>query len=585
MYRSWILMVAVCLMAAAAQADVPSVINVQGKLTDTGGVPLPAGNKTFTFKIFDVEMGGVPIWPGAGGNETQIIATDGNGLWSANVGEVAILTENVFAATERWLEVTVDGTVLPRVRLSTGPYAFRVSTVDGATGGVLSTKLAIGTNHVNTGIHAFVAGADNKAEGNYSTIAGGQENRATGNVSVVSGGYRDSATAQFATVSGGGGNWSGAHGATVGGGQENRASGQWATVAGGGGFPTGNLAAGTGATVGGGGNNIARGDYSVVAGGGGGTAGDSNTATGQRAAVLGGLRNSAVAEFSAIVGGQSNKATGGGSFIGGGLANTAGNFDVVVGGGQLNVASGLRSAILGGLRDSAIGDYSTVGGGYYNNAFGNYATLTGGANNRAYGDYSTISGGGGTNPADSNSAMGLGSAIPGGRRNAAMGNFSFAAGLRARAAHFGAFVWGDSTDADVSSDTSNQFKIRATNGMRLAADAGTTKVIGIGDYYRDNSVVAWGNISSTGILESEFGVASVAKGGPGVYTVNVDVTSIQPSYLVMVVSPEIDAMPTSDGTARIAAVDQVDQNTFNVYITNGSWAGVDNEFTFIVMAR
>ncbi len=583
------ILVTLCLLSfdmATVNADVPSRLTIQGRITDSIGIPLPAGIKSLGFRIYSAAVGGAQLWPqGAGLSEVQLIATDAEGLWTAEVGADFGLNDAVFASIESWLEVTVDGTVLPRVRLLTAPYAFRVGTIDGAIGGTLATKVTIGTNHQNSGAEAFVAGNDNKVLGNYSTIPGGLENRATGNTSVVSGGYRDSATAQFATVSGGGGNWAGAHGSTVGGGQENRSTGLWATVAGGGGFPSGNSATGEGAAIGGGGNNIARGNYSVIAGGGGATAGDSNSAAGQRSSVLGGLRNSATAEFSAIVGGQSHEATGGGSFIGGGLANRTTSFDAVIGGGQSNVVHGLRAAILGGLRDSADGDYSTIGGGYYNYALGDYASITGGANNRARGAYSAISGGGGDNPSDSNSAMGFAAAIPGGQRNVAGGSFSFAAGLRAQATHDGSFVWGDSTNADVASDRPNQFKIRASNGMRLAVNAGSAKVIAIGDYYRDNSVVSWGNVGATGTLESEFGVTSVVKGVAGLYTINLDVTSTNSSALVMVVSPEIDGLPSSAATARIAAVDQVDQNTFNVYITNGSWDGVDSEFTFIVMAR
>jgi hypothetical protein len=46
-----------------------------------------------------------------------------------------------------------------------------------------------------------------------------------------------------------------------------------------------------------------------------------------------------------------------------------------------------------------------------------------------------------------------------------------AAGRRAEALHDGAFVWADSTDADVSSTTSNQFTVRATGGVLFLSAA------------------------------------------------------------------------------------------------------------------
>lgn len=78
-----------------------------------------------------------------------------------------------------------------------------------------------------------------------------------------------------------------------------------------------------------------------------------------------------------------------------------------------------------------------------------YATIGGGAGNLATGSYATIPGG------DSNSAT----------------NHSFAAGRRAKALHAGSFVWADSTDADVSSTTNDQFVVRSTGGVRILSEA------------------------------------------------------------------------------------------------------------------
>jgi trimeric autotransporter adhesin len=55
--------------------------------------------------------------------------------------------------------------------------------------------------------------------------------------------------------------------------------------------------------------------------------------------------------------------------------------------------------------------------------------------------------------------------VPGGDSNSAAGQYSFAAGKRAKANHDGAFVWGDSTLADVASTAANQFIVRASGGV------------------------------------------------------------------------------------------------------------------------
>lgn len=112
----------------------------------------------------------------------------------------------------------------------------------------------------------------------------------------------------------------------------------------------------------------------------------------------------------------------------------------------------------------------------------------------------------------------------------------------------------------------------------------------IGSYYRDNAIVAWGNIAGDGTIESEFGVVSVSHTpGSGAYEITLDITTSgnDPNLLVMNATAEVDAIPTSAAAARLISVDQIagSGNSFNVYITTGSFSAVDNEFTFIVTGR
>jgi hypothetical protein len=115
-------------------------MTVQGKLTDSTGAPLPAGPKTFEFRIFDAQSGGNEVWPG-GPWEVQSVSTDEDGLWTATIGTQFALTSIVFAFPSRWLQIKVDDgqtmTTLPRTQLVTSPYAHRVQTLDGATGGTI----------------------------------------------------------------------------------------------------------------------------------------------------------------------------------------------------------------------------------------------------------------------------------------------------------------------------------------------------------------------------------------------------------------------------------------------------------------
>jgi hypothetical protein len=101
-----------------------------------------------------------------------------------------------------------------------------------------------------------------------------------------------------------------------------------------------------------------------------------------------------------------------------------------------------------------------------NTADGFGAAVGGGESNAAGGEDAVVSGG------LLNSANGSGATVPGGEGNVAAGNHSFAAGRKAKADHQGAFVWADSTDADLHSERSDQFRVRANGGVRLDVNSG-----------------------------------------------------------------------------------------------------------------
>jgi hypothetical protein len=142
------------------------------------------------------------------------------------------------------------------------------------------------------------------------------------------------------------------------------------------------------------------------------------------------------AAFATVVGGNGNVAERL-AFVGGGYANTAGD-SAVVGGGQDNQATGYQSTVAGGQNNDATAYGGSVGGGRFNTATGTMAT------------------------------------VPGGYWNEASGGYSFAAGRRAKAPGDGCFVWGDSTDADVTCAGANRFVARATGGVYFYTGLGPT---------------------------------------------------------------------------------------------------------------
>jgi hypothetical protein len=162
-----------------------------------------------------------------------------------------------------------------------------------------------------------------------------------------------------------------------------------------------------------------------------------------------------------------------GATISGGQLNTAlagANYGTI-GGGYTNRVGGLYSTVVGGTENEAGGVYAAVGGGLRSRALGFASTVGGGSENAASGDFSTV---------------------PGGAGNAAIGHFSFAAGRRAKVFHNGTFAWADDVNADFSSTTTNQFAIRAQNGVVIQSatngtaleirTGGAIKVTGAGQF-------------------------------------------------------------------------------------------------------
>ena len=150
------------------------------------------------------------------------------------------------------------------------------------------------------------------------------------------------------------------------------------------------------------------------------------------------------------------------STIGGGYLNTIQTdaHSSTIGGGYGNtIQTNAYLSTIGGGRVNTIQPdayHSTIGGGYINTIQTNA-------------QQSTI-GGGLDNTIQRNAPF---ATIPGGSQNSAT-NYAFAAGRQAKANHTGAFVWADSTSADIASAANNSVTMRAAGGYRLFSNSGAT---------------------------------------------------------------------------------------------------------------
>lgn len=106
-------------------AEVPHLINYQGKLTDINNAPLE-GSHVLTFRIYDAETSGSLLW-----QETQAVLMQ-KGIFNVLLGAVTNL--NLPFDAPYFLEIVVGGEVMaPRQRITSTGYAIRAEKADLAT--------------------------------------------------------------------------------------------------------------------------------------------------------------------------------------------------------------------------------------------------------------------------------------------------------------------------------------------------------------------------------------------------------------------------------------------------------------------
>ncbi len=116
--------VVVLISVAIGFAQIPKTMVYQGKLTGVTGIGL-TGSYDLDFAIYNGETGGVLLW-----NESHAGVDVEKGLFSVMLGETVPL--DIPFDEQYWLEIGIDGTLLPRMKLASEAYAMRAGIADSA---------------------------------------------------------------------------------------------------------------------------------------------------------------------------------------------------------------------------------------------------------------------------------------------------------------------------------------------------------------------------------------------------------------------------------------------------------------------
>jgi hypothetical protein len=108
------------LVSSLVYADVPRLINFQGRLTDATGKFVPDGNYSLTFRIYVDSVGGSAKW-----SEAQLVSST-KGLFNVILGTVTPIPDSIFNYVNTWLgiQVAADPEMTPRQRLSSLGYSY-----------------------------------------------------------------------------------------------------------------------------------------------------------------------------------------------------------------------------------------------------------------------------------------------------------------------------------------------------------------------------------------------------------------------------------------------------------------------------
>ncbi|MBU0677791.1 MAG: hypothetical protein KJ626_06710 [Verrucomicrobia bacterium] len=129
-----VILILILIGGVAAHAQVPELINYQGRLVDGGA--LVNGNTQIVFRIYNQSSGGSPLW-----QETQTVAAV-DGLFSAHIGasnDTAGTLSDVLTNASCFLEIKVGTTVMgPREQVLAVPYSLQA---DGVPPGAISSAM------------------------------------------------------------------------------------------------------------------------------------------------------------------------------------------------------------------------------------------------------------------------------------------------------------------------------------------------------------------------------------------------------------------------------------------------------------
>lgn len=112
--------------SAICAGAAPAMMNYQGSLTDSVGVPR-TGQFSMSFSLYADSTGGSPLW-----TESYETVSTVRGVFNVLLGSVTPIPQGAFQGARLWLQTVVDEAAFARRPLVSVPYALRAAVADSA---------------------------------------------------------------------------------------------------------------------------------------------------------------------------------------------------------------------------------------------------------------------------------------------------------------------------------------------------------------------------------------------------------------------------------------------------------------------
>ncbi len=162
---------------STAAVNPPTLMNFQGRLTNSAGNVVANGSYNMIFRIYDAASGGTLLWTETRDDVNRVTVT--NGLFSVKLGEVTALSASTFANNASlYFEIqlanpatatcsfsgcaTYETPMTPRSQLATSAYAFNATNAEAATTASNATNLGgvAAANYARRDVANTFAGAN-----------------------------------------------------------------------------------------------------------------------------------------------------------------------------------------------------------------------------------------------------------------------------------------------------------------------------------------------------------------------------------------------------------------------------------------